>query len=132
MNLSTHSSKVAPHSILKTSSAVQIPSELGVYFEDLLNVFHTETLVLVDCEVLCRSNNILDLASIQFMFDQLIVVLVCKLFDRQLTVCHNSADEHFKDSSLCFGIERIVAQGNVNPRSEGIVKSLHVKLLVIT
>lgn len=87
-------------------------------------MLHAQGLFLVDSQGLRCTHGVLDLAPVQVMSRQAVIVLFLERHSRDTLKDAYALDEHLEDGLFGFGGELAIAERNVNPGLEGIVECL--------
>ena len=120
--------EITPHSLLVPNPPFQIPLKTNVHIQHLPDMPHPQRLPPIHRQRLRRAHRVFDLPPVQIMPRQVVVVLVRQLRDggggRGRLEEADALDEDAEDGALGAGVEGVVAEGDVDPRLERVVKSL--------
>lgn len=116
--------KVAAHGVLETGAALQITVKRHLHLKDLADVVHRQRLPLVDSQSLGRADGVLDLATVELVPSESVVVLLREGHQVNLLENAHALNKDLEDGLLCALVEAVVAQRNVDSRLKSIIKRL--------
>lgn len=75
---------------------------------------HTKSLAFVDCQILCRAYNILDLAPVEILLGQFRQVVISQWLDLELAQSSDALQKHLENRPLGLGVKIVISQSNMD------------------
>lgn len=117
--------EVTSHGILVASASLEISIEALQYVQELYDVLHAKGLTAVNSEGLGSADGVLDLATVEVVFGERIVVLLRDFRRRDILEGLHAINEDLEDGLLRLGTELVVSKGYVYSGLERVVERLY-------
>ena len=116
--------EIPPHGILIARATLQVSIKPHLHLQDLADVAHSQRLSLVNSKCLSCPHSVLDLATVELVPSELIVIILSEGHEIDILQDTNALDENLEYGLLRLAVKVIVSESNMNSRLESIVEGL--------